>query len=399
MRRFPVALLIAAFLAPSLSPTLAFAQPKPAKPTKPAARTLRDDLPDAAKKDWDAANDLYDAQNYAGALVEFQRAYDLSKEPRVLYNVAVCQKNLQHYAKAIHAFKHELSEAGPKLDAKDTKEIQDAIALLEQYVSTLDVKSNEDGTIISIDGEDSGQTPYAQPLQVDVGQHTIRARKDGFKEPASQTVSVARGVPAALLFRMDPEKIKAIVTITATGSSRASIWIDGTDMGPSPFHGEVALGRHTFEARATGFLPAPQTTDVLTKDPLTIQLALAAPRHEGHVHVTARPGGAAIEIDQKIVGHDDWEGVLASGGHQLRISKSGYQDYSTDISLADDQTRSIDQELTQDKSRGVLFWAIGSAVVLAGGTLAAIAIFRPKNDQPVVGTFDPGLATTRFGHF
>src|ERR1700722_11144645 len=112
MRRTSITLLIAALLAPSLSPSIAFAQPKPAKP---AARTLRDDLPEAARKDWDAANDLYDAQNFAGALVEFQRAYDLSKDPRVLYNVAVCQKNLLHYAKAIHAFKHELDAASTKL--------------------------------------------------------------------------------------------------------------------------------------------------------------------------------------------------------------------------------------------------------------------------------------------
>ena len=397
MRRSPVALLIAALLAPSLTPTLAFAQTK--SPAKASAHTLREDLPEAARRDWDAANDLYDAQDYAGALVEFQRAYDLSKDPRVLYNVAVCQKNLKHYAKAIHAFKHELSEGGPKLTAKDTKEIQDAVTLLAEYVSTLDVKSNEDGATISIDGEDSGQTPYSAPLQIDVGQHTIRARKDGFKEPASQTVSIARGVPGAITFRLEPEKIQAIVTITATGTSRASIWIDGTDMGPSPFRGQVTLGRHTFEARATGFSSALQTSEISSKDPMSVQLALSAPRHEGHVHVHAKPGGAIIEIDQKVVGRDDWEGVLASGGHQLRISKSGYQDYATDISLADDQTRTIDQELTQDKSRGVLFWAIGSAVVLAGGTLAAIAIFRPKNDQPVVGTFDPGLATTHFGHF
>lgn len=395
MRRPLFALVIASFLAPTLAPVLAFAQPKPGA----AAHTLRDDLPQAARKDWDAANDLYDAQDFAGALVEFERAYDLSKDPRVLFNIAVCQKNLRHYAKAIHAFKHELAEGSTKLDAKDTKEIQDAIALLAQYVSTLDIKANEDGVAISIDGEPSGKTPFDKPVEVDVGQHTVTAKKDGFKEPAAQSVSIARGVPAQLTFKLEPEKIKAIVTITASGTSRASIWIDGTDMGPSPFKGEVTLGRHTFEARATGFLPASQTSDIHSRDPMSIVLALSAPRHEGHVHVIAKPAGATIEIDQKVMGTTEWEGVLASGGHQLRISKSGYQDYSTDMSIADDQTRTIDEELTQDKSRGVLFWAIGSAVVLTGGTLAAIAIFRPKNDQPVVGTFDPGLTTTHFGHF
>lgn len=393
MRRPLIALVLASFLTPTLAPTLALAQPKP------AAHSVRDDLPQAARKDWDAANDLYDAQDFAGALVEFQRAYDLSKDPRVLFNIAVCQKNLRHYAKAIHAFKHELAEGGSKLDAKDTKEIEDAIALLEQYVSTLDVKSNEDSVQIFIDGDPAGKTPYDKPIEVDVGQHSVTARKDSFKEPAPQVVSVARGVPSSLTFKLEPETVKTIVTVTASGAQRASIWIDGTDMGPSPFKGEVTLGRHTFEARALGFNTASQTSEVSSRDPMNLVLALSEARHEGHVHVIAKPSGAMIEIDHKVVGTNEWEGVLSTGGHQLRITKAGYSDWSTDISIADDQTRTIDQELTQDKSRGVLFWGIGAAVVLAGGTLAAIAIFRPKNDQPVVGTFDPGLTTTHMAHW
>lgn len=393
MRRPLSALLVAALLLPPLTPTVAFAQPKP------ATHSLRDELPQSARKDWDAANDLYDAQDFAGALVEFQRAYDLSKDPRVLFNIAVCQKNLKRYSKAIHAFRHELSEGGAKLDAKDTKEIEGAIALLEQYVSTLDVKSNEPGVDISIDGEVAATTPLLQPVAVDVGQHVITAHKDGFKDPASQTVSVARGVPATVTFKMDPETLKSVVTITASGSSRATIWVDGTDMGSSPYKGEITLGRHTFEARALGFTTASQTSDITSRDPMSIVLALSASRHEGRIHVIAKPAGATIEIDQKVMGTTEWEGVLPSGGHQLRISKNGFSDYATDISIADDQTRTIEQQLAQDKSRGVLFWAIGSAVILTGGTLAAIAIFRPKDNQPVVGTFDPGITTTRFGHF
>ena len=45
----------------------------------------------------------------SGALVEFQRAYDLSHNPRVLFNVGVTEKLLTHYARAVDAWDKELT--------------------------------------------------------------------------------------------------------------------------------------------------------------------------------------------------------------------------------------------------------------------------------------------------
>ena len=68
---------------------------------------VRAQLPEAARKDWDAAKQLADAKDYKGALVELQRAYDLSQNPRVLYNVGVARE-------ASHALRARRRRVGPR---------------------------------------------------------------------------------------------------------------------------------------------------------------------------------------------------------------------------------------------------------------------------------------------
>ena len=80
-----------------------------------AAIDVRAQLPEPARKAWDAAKQLAGASDYSGALVEFQRAYELSHNPRVLFNVGVTEKLLTHYARAVDAWEKELSEGAGKL--------------------------------------------------------------------------------------------------------------------------------------------------------------------------------------------------------------------------------------------------------------------------------------------
>src|SRR5580658_3272029 len=87
-------------LAVALAAPSAIAQPQ-------AAVDVRTQLPDAAKHAWDAAKQLANAADYRGALVEFQRAYELSHNPRVLFNLGVTEKLLTHYARAVDAWDKE----------------------------------------------------------------------------------------------------------------------------------------------------------------------------------------------------------------------------------------------------------------------------------------------------
>jgi hypothetical protein len=186
------------------------------------------------------------------------------------------------------------------------------------------------------------------------------------------------------------------VSIAVTGAPVATIVIDGVDMGQSPFKGELAAGRHTFEARALGYVTARQTTDVVFKTPLDLTLELALERHEGKVRIEVTPAAATIEVDGKVLGAGTWEGALPAGGHQLIVKKSGYQTYSTEITLTDDQQRNVRATLIEEKGgNSWIAWTIGTVLVVGGGAVASYFLFKPTDEKPVVGTLDPGTVTTQ----
>src|ERR1700733_6393409 len=74
------------------APAPAAAQPrKPGRavfaPPKPLSATLTGQ----AKADYDGGVLLYQDGDHATALQKFQHAYDVSKDPRLLWNVAACE--------------------------------------------------------------------------------------------------------------------------------------------------------------------------------------------------------------------------------------------------------------------------------------------------------------------
>jgi tetratricopeptide (TPR) repeat protein len=142
------------------------------------ARLLRDELPAAALADWDAARELYAARNYGSALVHFQRVHATSQNPRTLFNIGVCHKELTQYARAIGVWEHELSMR-ERLPAADVAKLEGAIRALRPFVSTLELRSNEAGARLSIDGIEVGRN-YARPYR-----STWAAGRCGSRRPVS----------------------------------------------------------------------------------------------------------------------------------------------------------------------------------------------------------------------
>jgi hypothetical protein len=388
LRFLPIAL--AALCAPH--PLLAQPRPRPAA----APTDLRSQLPEGARKAWDSARQLADAKDYKGALVELQRAYELSQNPRVLYNVGALEKLLTHYARAVDAWERELREGAGKLTPAEMAEARSAIGIVQQFVTTMDVTANEPDATLSIDDYVVGKTPFAAPVKIDVGKHTVRLSKDGFAD-AVQQVEVASGQRTPVAFKLEPKNKTALVSVTVGGVSSATVFVDGKDMGPAPFKGELTAERHTIEARAPGFVTVGQTVDIQYKQPVSLVLSLSQERHEGRLKVIA-PEGAEIAIDEKKVGSTSWEGLVSTtGGHHLVVTKPGFQTYSAEVMVADDQTRDIDVPLNREVGTSWVAWGIGSLLVVTGGIVAGYYVFKPADQNPFVGNLTPGQTTASHG--
>ncbi len=383
--------LVALVVAASLTAQAARAQPPAAVNTG----DVRSQLSEPARKAWDAAKQLAGANDFKGALVEFQRAYELSKNPRVLYNVGITEKLLTHYARAVDAWDKELHEGSGKLTAAEMAELKNAIAIVQQFVTTIEVTANEPEATLAIDDDPVGKTPFVGPVRIDVGKHTLRLSKEGFVD-ATVNVDVASGARTPVTFRLEPRAKTALVSVTVGGAPSATVFVDGKDMGPAPFKGELSAERHTIEARAPGFVTVGQTVDVEYKQPMSLVLSLSVERHEGRLRVTA-PEGAAIAVDARRVGAGTWEGVVSTtGGHQLVVTKPGFQTYSTEVFVADDQARDVNVPLNREVGTSWVAWGIGSLLVVTGGIVAGYFVFKPADQNPYSGTLQPGIQQTAF---
>src|SRR5580700_9449878 len=386
-------LLFAALL--TAQPTLALAQPRPG----PAAVDVRSQLTENARKAWDAAKQLAEARDYKGALVELQRAYDLSNNPRILFNVGALEKLLTHYARAVDAWEKELREGAGKLTPTEAAEARSSIAIVQQFVTTIDVTANEADATLFIDDYPVGKTPFTGPVKIDVGKRAVRLSKDGFVD-AVQTVDAASGQRLPVSFTLEPKNKTALVSVTVGGAPSATVFVDGKDMGPAPFKGDLTAERHTIEARSPGFVTVGQTVDVLYKQPMSLVLALSQERHEGRLKVTA-PEGAEIALDEHKVGSGTWEGVVSTtGGHQLVVTRPGFQTYSTEVFVADDQTRDLNVQLNREVGTSWVAWGVGSLLVVTGGIVAGYFVFKPTDQSPYIGTLQPGIQPASHGiHF
>src|SRR5215207_11639432 len=58
---------------------------------------------------------LYEAQNFEGALVEFSAAYKLTGNFKLLYNIGICQQQTRDYVSAAESFRKYLKDGGGEI--------------------------------------------------------------------------------------------------------------------------------------------------------------------------------------------------------------------------------------------------------------------------------------------
>jgi hypothetical protein len=371
------------------------AAPVVAQP-KPHAKTIREELDASAKRSWDTAVELYGISDFEGARAEFQRIYDATKNTRVLYNVAVCEKDLKRYKAAADTL-HRALEKKKDLPKDDVTAMETALKTIEPFITKVEIVANEAGATIYVDDVLLGTTPFAEHPSVDAGSHVVKIVKAGFLDESRKVTFTTAGANK-LTFDLQPTVQRTFVTINIVGAPNASVYIDDKEAGPAPFSGEVEAGRHVIEGRATEFVPTKQSVTLVYKQPATFVLSLAPMRHEGVLRVVAKPEGATIEIDGHLMGRSEWEGPLASKtGHALVVKKDGYYVYSSEVTLADDQKRSL--PITLNPEKNWVFWVIGASAVVAGGTVAAYFALRPSDQKPVPGTLQAGGSGVGTAHF
>src|SRR5450432_903807 len=130
---------------------------------------LAQSLTGEAKADYDSAVLLLDDGDNPGALAKFSHAYDVSHDPRLLWNMAVCEKELRHYARTATLIGRYLNEGGKRISAEQRRSARETQTALSAFYVTVKLKGAPDGATVLVDGIKIGETPLTEPLLVDLG--------------------------------------------------------------------------------------------------------------------------------------------------------------------------------------------------------------------------------------
>jgi hypothetical protein len=248
------------------------------------AKPLAQSLPADARRDYDAGKLLFEDGDYATALLKYQAAYDSTHDARLLWDVAVCDKSLRHYARALATLSRYLAEGGELLTAADRHDAQELSKAITPFTSAQTLHVAQDGAAVWIDEHSAGTSPLPGPVVLDIGTRRIRVHKDGFRvwdRPVPVGGSAATTVEIAL------EKEGGHLDLRLPEDATASI--DGSDAGHGPTIGaDLAVGPHALRVSAPKMRPI--MTDVVIEDGKTRTLDLrlepeAAPSSEVHVTV------------------------------------------------------------------------------------------------------------------
>jgi hypothetical protein len=144
---------------------------------------------DEAKSHFKSGTDLYDENNYRGALVEFQRAYELAPSYKILYNIGQVDMELQDYAGALIAYRRYLREGGNDVPPSRVGQVQGEIDKLSHRVGRVIVQTAS-GAEVLIDDVRVGFAPLPEPATVNTGRHQVTVKVPGH-EADSRVVDVA----------------------------------------------------------------------------------------------------------------------------------------------------------------------------------------------------------------
>jgi hypothetical protein len=260
---------------------------------------LADALQGAAKTAYEAAKLLAQNHDFTSALAEFGHAYTLSADPRLLFNMAICQKELHHYARMRALLEQYLRDGARIATPESQSAAQDALAAIKPLVAALQIKVNEDGADVTVDGEAVGTSPLKGNVPVDLGKHVVAVKKAGF-DPFEQALDMPGGTEAAVAVTLKAQRHVAQLVVTTEPD--ATVVVDGKEVAKGRFDGSIAAGSHDISVVEAG--KKTYATHVTLRDGETqsMQVSLEDPSHGGALWPWI-VGGAAVVAGAAVGGY------------------------------------------------------------------------------------------------
>jgi hypothetical protein len=184
---------------------------------------------------------LFNDGNFAAAIVEFEAAYAERPKASPLLNIALCQKSLFHYPKAIAALERALSLHGDTMEPEDRAAAENAIKEMRTLIGYVKVELSPPQAVLLVDDEPQPPGAAGKPLPLGPGKHVLGARAEGY-ESAEETVTVT-SADRDKVVRLSLVPNKGWVVVK-TGDPEMAIAIDQQPLALGQWAGLIEPGTH-----------------------------------------------------------------------------------------------------------------------------------------------------------
>ncbi|MBQ9137413.1 MAG: PEGA domain-containing protein [Alistipes sp.] len=198
------------------------------------------------------------------------------------------------------------------------------------------------GAVVSVDGAVVDSNTYGK-LELSSGEHTLKVIKPKYS-PYTKAFTIVDGQTTTI----SPQLTSNFANVTLIATSAAvDIYVNDNLVGKGRCTVELEPGSYRVESRLAGHRSAVESLTIPSQQSQTINLKAPEPQY-GSLNILSTPLMASISLDGKNVGETPLmlPNILA-GAHTVTLSKSGYNDYTQSVTIAEGSRSDINAKLTK----------------------------------------------------
>ncbi|MET0795571.1 MAG: tetratricopeptide repeat protein [Polyangiaceae bacterium] len=294
-----------------------------------------------------------DASELDSAASEFEKAYELSPNFAVLYNLARIYGALGRSVEALDAFSRFLADGGAAITPQRRAEVEGLISIHQKRIGIVEIGVEPETADVQIDGSLLPRERRTVPLVN--GRHVLVVSAPRHNpEVRILSVEPQKSTPVHVHLQPEPDAVPSLAGLSIRCPvPDVRVSIDGAVRGFTPFSAPVEVTRQshrlTFDRPGYGS----STRDCSPLSPTACECGVEPLRPLG-------AAGAALTIRvsepnaQILVDGALWnQSTVPFGRHRLQVNKFGFQSYQQDFEARRGEVTHLDATLRIERSYAI----------------------------------------------
>nr|MBK7066345.1 PEGA domain-containing protein [Deltaproteobacteria bacterium] len=268
-------------------------------------------------------------------MAEFQRAYELTRNPAVLFNISATHELTGHFVEALDAMLDYERRAPAAAVQQRRADVDAALGRLRSRIGTIVIRFEAAGLDVRVDGLQRPRSSGNIELRVAAGRHRVSLSAPHYQAREAE-FDVAGGSTIVISEPLTPERAFMAVECNVPG---AEVLVDGRPIATTPVTSPLPVpeGSHHVVVRRAGYTTyetdvnsvgagARVRADLAWADPM--------PRDVGaRVTVQANEPDIVAMIDGRRVASDG-TALVPPGRHTLRVERTDFLPDEREVDLA-----------------------------------------------------------------